>query len=99
MLNVLEFRKTASQSRGSKTERLPENDTSDICHLVSRFTGLYSRASGEIHNAILRLDMAAQQAHRIAGRVRDPMARKSFDEHVLIIEQLLQRARNMALRL
>ena len=56
-------------------------------------------AKGEIGNAVLMLDLAAQHAREIAARLADPMARKNFDEHIAMIERLLQLAREMALKL
>lgn len=99
MLNVLSFRQKAPRSRGSRLQRPPANVGADIFELTSRITGLQSKASAEIHRAILMLDLAAQQARQIAKRMCDPAARKNFDEQISIIEQLLQNARDMALKL
>jgi hypothetical protein len=54
---------------------------------------------GDIGNAILMLDLAAQHAREIAMRVSDPSAKKDFDEHISIIERLLELAREMAFKL
>jgi hypothetical protein len=99
MLNVVDFRERAPRSRRSKYERPPANVGTDISELASRFTRLESKAKGEIQNAVLMLDRAAQHARQIAKRISDPTVKRTFDEHVSIIEQLLQIARGMALKL
>ena len=45
------------------------------------------------------LDLAAQHAREIAKLASDPAAKKSFDEHISMIERLLQLAREMAFKL
>ena len=99
MLNVLDFRKRESRSSESTVQPLAANTNVDIAALASRITGLQSEAKGEIGNAVLMLDLAAQHAREIAARLADPTARKNFDEHVAAIERLLQLAREMAFKL
>jgi hypothetical protein len=99
MLNVLSFPERAPRSRESRRQRPLAKAGADIAELASRVTGLQSKAKGEIHHVILVLDLAAQHARQIARRMCDPMARKSFDEQISIIEHLLQVARDMALKL
>jgi hypothetical protein len=99
MLNVLDFRKRASRSSESTAQPLAANTNVDLAALASRITGLQSEAKGEIGNAVLMLDLAAQHAREIALRLVDPTARKKFDEHIATIERLLQLAREMAFRL
>jgi hypothetical protein len=97
MLNVIAFRK--SGSRGPGQQQSPANVEAGIAELASCVTGLQSKARGDIGNAILMLDLAAQHAREIAMRVPDPAAKKDFDEHVSIIERLIELAREMAVKL
>jgi hypothetical protein len=99
MLNVLDFRKIESRPPESTARPLAANTNLDLAALASRITGLQSAAKGEIGNAVLMLDLAAQHAREIAARLADPTARKNFDEHIAMIERLLQLAREMAFRL
>src|SRR5665213_1954851 len=99
MLNVIEFRKRVSRSTASGVLRPAATMDADISELASRITGLQSQAKGEIGNAILMLDLAAQHAREIAARVSDTTVRKNFDEHISMIERLLQLAREMAFKL
>ena len=78
MLNVLDFRKRASRSSESTAQPLAANTNVDIAALASRITGLQSEAKGEIGNAVLMLDLAAQHAREIAARLADPTARKEL---------------------
>ena len=45
------------------------------------------------------LELAAQHSREIAARLADPTARKNFDEHIAMIERMLQLAREMAFKL
>lgn len=99
MLNVLEFRKRKPCFPESTAQPLAANGDVDIAALASRIVGLQSKARGEIDNAVLMLDLAAQHAREITSRLADPTARKKFDEHVAMIERLLQHAREMAFKL
>jgi hypothetical protein len=97
MLNVLEFRERAPRS--GEDECRPANADAAIADLASRITSLNARARGEIDDAVLMLDLAAQHARQIERRLCDSSARKDFDEHIATIERLLQIAREMALKL
>jgi hypothetical protein len=99
MPNVIDFREKAPRIRGSRLQRQPANLDADISELVCRIVSLQSKAKGEIDNAVMMLDLAAQHARQIAGHVCDPKVKSDFDEHVAIIDQLLRTARKMALKL
>ena len=99
MLNVIAFHKGASSSRGLTPACRPRNTEPDISELASSIANLQSRAKDEIAHAILMLDLAAQHAREIESRLSDHAAKRSFDEHISIIEQLLQLARAMTFRL
>jgi hypothetical protein len=99
MLNVLEFRKREPRSAGSAALLPAASNNLDLVALASRITGLQSRARGEVDHAILMLDLAAQHSREIAARLADPTARRNFDEHVAMIEGMLQLAREMAFKL
>ena len=98
MLNITEFRQRASRFAESRTPRSATTTKADIAELGSRIAGLRSQASGEIGNAVLLLDRAAQHGREIAARM-NPAAKKDFDEHISMIERLIQRAREMASKL
>jgi hypothetical protein len=98
MLNVVSFRERAPRARGSRQRPLANVDA-DISELASSVSSQQSKAREAIHHAILVLDLATQHARQIAKRMCDPTARKIFDEQISIIEQLLQIARDMALKL
>ena len=99
MLNVIEFPKRVPRPAESGAPRPAANAEVDSSRLASHFTGLQSKARGEIGDAILMLDLAAQHARQIAKRACDPRIRKDFDEHIAIIERLLRIARGMAMKL
>lgn len=77
MLNVLEFRKRESRCSESTAQPPAANTNTDIAALASRIVGLQSKAKGEIGNAVLMLDLAAQHAREVAARLPDPTARKT----------------------
>ena len=97
MLNVVEFRQKAGAANG--LVRAPADIDHDIAEPACRAVSPKSNATDEIRSAILMLDLASQQARQIAGRISDPSVRKDFDERISIIEQLLQIAREKALKL
>ena len=92
MSNVVRFR--ATQSRASTL-----SEEIDVAQLDSRITDLQSKAKDEICRCILLLDLAAQHARQIAKRVHNPAVRQDFNANITAIEQLLQFARDMALKL
>jgi hypothetical protein len=98
-MNVISFRKMAPRIRESGSLHSPENVGADGSELVLRMADLQSKAKGEVYRAVLMLDLAAQHAHEIAKKIRDPATRQDFDAHIASIEQLLQIARDMAVRL
>ena len=99
MLNVIAFRKGASRSHRPTPARLPGCTEADIAELASSIASLHSKAKDEVAHAILMLDLAAQHAREIESRLSDHAAKRSFDEHISIIEQLLQLARAMTFNL
>jgi len=99
MLNVVSFRQKARLSRESRPECQPAHIDADIPDLVSRIGSLQTKAKGEIRDAILMLDLAAQHARQISRTICDPAAKANFDERLAMIEEMLQTARSMALKL
>lgn len=97
MSNVVNLR--VAQSRASTLPPPSETFGADIADLVSRILGLQSKAKEEISHSILMLDIAAQHARQIAKQICDPAVKENFSAHVATIEQLLQLARGMALKL
>ncbi len=98
MLNVLEFRKREPRFSRATAQPSAANTNIDIAALASRIMDLQSEARGEIANAVLMLALAAQHAREIASRLADPTTRRNFDEHIAMIERMLQLAREMALK-
>jgi len=92
MSNVVRF-------RACRLRPPPETFDADIAELVSRVTGLRSKAKNEIFQSILLLDLAAQRARQIAEQIDDPAVKENFNANITTIEHLLQLARGMALRL
>ena len=99
MSNVVNFQDRAPRFSESRAQRPTGAANADISELVSRVTGLQTKVIGQIDNAILMLDLAAQHARQIAKRVRDPAAKDQFDQNISTIEQLLQFAREKAMKL
>ena len=97
MLNVVKFRQKAGAANGMLW--VPADIDHDIAEGACGAASPQANAADEIRNAILMLDLDSQQARQIATRVRDPLVRKDFDERISIIEQLLQIARERALKL
>lgn len=97
MSNVVSFR--VARSRASTLPPPPETFDTNIAELVSRILGLQSKAKEDISHSILMLDLAAQHARQIARQICDPAMKQNFNAHVATIEQLLQIARDMALKL
>ena len=79
--------------------RAPADIDRDIAEPACRVESPQPNAAVEIRSAILMLDLASQQARQIARRVCDASVRKVFDERISIVEQLLQIAREKALKL
>jgi hypothetical protein len=93
------FRDKASRSGGLRQPHPALNVDADISELTLYIGNLQSKANGEIHNAILTLGLTAQHAREIGNRMCDPTAKKNFEEHILLIEQLLELARDVAIKL
>jgi hypothetical protein len=53
----------------------------------------------DVFRAILLLDLAAQHARLLVKQTSDPSQRETFEAQISTIEQLLQLARDMALKL
>jgi hypothetical protein len=99
MMNVIKFREIAPSGRGSRSQREPAGIGAATSELVLRIDDLQSKARGEVCKAVLMLDLAAQHAHAISKKILDPAARQNFEAHIWSIEQLLQIARDMAIKL
>ena len=97
-MNVINLRERTHGVRGSKSQ-LPERADVDTSELAFWMADLQSKAKDEVFKAVLMLDLAAQHAHEIAKKIQNPASRQVFDAHVASIEQLLQIARDMAVRL
>ncbi len=97
MTNVVQFHNRMQR-------RLPEEAPAAvpapaIADMVARVRTLQSRAKGEIERSIVLLDLAAQHAREIAGRIIDPTARAAFEQHVASIDHALEVARERASQL
>jgi hypothetical protein len=97
--NVVEFHQKASRMRASAAGRAPEGSGADLPKLVERFNGLHSKARTQLRDVILLLDLAAQKTRRLARRFDDPALKKLIEEELLVVENLLQAARDKMLQL
>lgn len=98
MSNVVSLRaRRCEQISASLPPHLIEE--ADQAHLRSRIIDAQSKAREQVFRSILLLEIAAQHARQIVRRTDDPALNKSFSARVSIIEQLLQIAREMALKL
>lgn len=61
----------------------------------------YQRLPGkeDLFRAVLLLDVAAQQADVLVKHITDPSRRKNFEAQIAAIQQLLQLARDLTLKL
>ena len=66
---------------------------------MSAVLALRTRASEEIHNAVLMLDLCLQQAQLAVARLPDEQPRERLVRQIETIERLLQLARDAARRL
>ena len=96
MLNVVKFEEEAARFRKGVTRRSPEGTVADIPSLVSRFKYLESKAKRELSDVILLLDLAVRHARKLIGILDDPALEKLCKGDLLIIEELLQLARDMS---
>ncbi len=99
VLNVVKFHEEAARLRKDATRRSPEGAVADISSLVFRFRNLESKAKKELCEVILRLDLATQHARQLGKIICDPALKKHFDDELLMIEELLQLARDKTLKL
>jgi hypothetical protein len=77
----------------------PADAVADISELASRIADMQSKAKGDIRNAIVMLDDSAQHARQLARKVSDPTMKKTFELHISMIEELLQLAQELTLKL
>lgn len=98
MSNVVSLR-AERYARTSSGPPPPAVEEADLTQLRARILGLQSKAKEEILRSILLLDIAAQHGRQIARRTDDAAAKSSLGAQISFIEQLLQNAREMALKL
>ena len=98
MSNVVSLRAERS-ARVSAGLPPPDLAEADRAQLRSRIVDAQSRAREQIFRSILLLDIAAQHARQIAKRANNKAVKKSLCDQVSLVEQLLQIAREMALKL
>lgn len=77
----------------------PPHEETALDQTRCRIIGLQSKAKEEILRSIFLLELAAQYARQIAKRTDDPALNENLGAQVTIVEQLLQIARGMALKL
>ena len=92
MVNVVKFHEEASRRRRN-TNYGQELATAEISGLKDHFRNLQFKAKAELRDAILLLDLAAQQAHQLIRAINDPALKKLLKHDLSIIEELLQLAR------
>jgi len=99
VLKVVNFHEEASRHRRYTMKRGRQVAAADLAGLMERFKGLQSKAKTDLRDAILLLDLAAQQAHRLVRAINDPALKKLIEGDLQIIEELLQLAREKTSRL
>lgn len=100
LFNVVNFHEEASRHRRYAMTRGRQVAAADLAGLMERFKGLQSKAKTELRDAILLLDLAAQQTHRLVRTISDPAAlKKLIGDDLQIIEELLRLAREKTSRL
>ncbi|MGA9089221.1 MAG: hypothetical protein WB420_08960 [Bradyrhizobium sp.] len=99
MLNVVKFEEQATRFRKGATRRSPERAVADISGMVSRFRELESKVKTELHGVIFLLDLAVQHARKLVKILNDPALEKLCKDDLLMIEELLQLARDMTRQL
>ena len=82
----------------------PESYSAEACvarssRVPALVTGEQSARKEDVFRAILLLDLAAQHARLLVKKTSDPSQREAFEAQISTIEQLLQLARDMALKL
>ena len=98
MSNVVSLRaRRCEQVSASLPPHLIEEADLDPTH--RRIIELQSRAKQEILRSIFLLELAALHARQIAKRTNGSSSNSSLSAQVTIVEQLLQIARDMALKL
>ena len=99
VLNVVRFPRKTSRFRKKAMDASQERGLSDFPDLVSRFRGLESKAKRELHDAILLLDLAALHAQRLVRALGDSALKKTFEDDLKLIDELLRLAREKTLQL
>jgi len=97
--NVVEFHQEASRIRAGAGTRPLEVADADLPMLVGRFKDLQSKAMTQLRDVILLLDLAAQQTRQLTRTFDDKALKKLIEEQLLIVENLLQVARDKMLQL
>jgi hypothetical protein len=98
MHNVVNLQDAPGFRRSESRHSLHDCET-DIVGLSDRVRDLQYKAKVELREAIFLLDVAAQHAHQIAKAARAPALKRHFYREISVIEELLQLARNQALKL
>ena len=99
MLNVVNFPGKTSRLQRSAARPSPDGEVDDAPRPVSPLRGWPSKARSELHDAILMLDLAAQHARQLVDKFSDPRSRKLLEGNLMVIEELLQLARDKTMRL
>jgi hypothetical protein len=78
---------------------LPETAPAIIGAAPSRDSGTLTIVKEEIRLSILMLDLAAQRARVLVGKISDPLRSQNLEARITAIEKQIQVARQMASRL
>ncbi|MBX9650984.1 MAG: hypothetical protein K2X57_28440 [Xanthobacteraceae bacterium] len=89
----------AQFARAKAGSRSPNARVDQFGRAPPPVTGQQSARREDIFRAILLLDLAAQHARLLVKETSDPSRREIFEAQISTIEQLLQLARDMALKL
>ena len=89
----------ALQARAKLESRSSKVSGVEIYALTPPVVGQQSPRKKDVYRGILLLDLAAQHLRLLVEQISDPSRRMDFDAQIATIEQLLQLARQMALKL
>ena len=79
--------------------RSPNKISATVYEKVPEETTQQSLRKEDIFRAILLLDLAGQHARLLVKQIADPARRENFQTQIATIDQLLQLARDLALKL
>ncbi len=93
MSEVISIRKAGYRRDAARSHLV---DTADAVPAAADDSGELATVKVKVHNSILLLDLAAQQARVLMREIADAPRRQNMESQISIIEQQLQVARQLA---